>query len=83
MNLCVKLILFYDFLYFSVQPQLEKRFNTAFNTGSVELISKRSVHFVSINSMALENDGCFLCYNAEIKLRQIASKYMHINCDTI
>lgn len=61
-------------LNFSIRPQLEKRFNKAFNTESVALISKRNVHFVSINSMAMENDGCFLCYNAEIKLRQISSK---------
>lgn len=56
-------------------PQLEKRFNKAFNTGPVELISKHNIHFVSVNSMALEMDGCFLCYTSEMKLRQISSKF--------
>lgn len=60
-------------------PQLEKRFNKAFNTGPVELISKNNVHFVSINSMAMEMDGCYLCHTAELKLRHISSECMNIN----
>lgn len=55
-------------------PQLENRFNKAFKTSPVELISIRDVHFVLINSMAMEMDGCFLCHTAEMKLKQIASK---------
>lgn len=58
-------------------PQLEKRFNRAFNTSSVELVSKRNVHFISINSMAMEMDGCFLCYTAELNLRKISSKFIY------
>lgn len=60
-------------------PQLEKRFNKAFNTGPVELISIRNIHFVSINSMAMEMDGCSLCYTSEMKLRQISSKFKSNN----
>ncbi|VVC44812.1 Hypothetical protein CINCED_3A000834 [Cinara cedri] len=59
--------------HYSIVPQLEKRFNKAFNTSPVELISKRNVHFVLINSMAMEMDGCFLCYSAELKLKKIAN----------
>lgn len=62
----------------SIIPQLEKRFNKAFNTSPVELISKRNVHFLLINSMAMEMDGCFLCYTSELKLRQISSKFNKI-----
>lgn len=61
-------------------PQLENRFNKAFNTSSVKLISRRNVHFISINSMAMEMDGCFLCYTAEVKLREISSKCISMNC---
>lgn len=61
-------------------PQLEQRFNKAFSTGPVELISKRNIHFLLINSMAMEMDGCFLCYTAELKLKNISSKFISINC---
>jgi len=65
----IKLILWY-----SITPHLEKRFNKVFNTGPVELISRRNVHFVTINSMAMEMDGCFLCHAAKLKLNEISSK---------
>ncbi|XP_025414229.1 metallophosphoesterase 1 isoform X2 [Sipha flava] len=60
--------------HYSIIPQLEKRFNNAFNSSSVQLISKRNVHFVLINSMAMEMDGCFLCYTAKLKLKQISNQ---------
>lgn len=59
-------------------PHLEKRFNKAFGTSPIELVSKRNIHFVLINSMAMEMDGCFLCYRAELKLKDISSKCMNI-----
>jgi len=46
-----------------------------FSTGPVELISIRNVHFVAINSMAMEMDGCFLCNAAKLKLNKISSKF--------
>lgn len=49
-----------------------------FNTGPVELISRRNVHFVTINSMAMEMDGCFLCHTAKLKLNIISSKLKDI-----
>jgi hypothetical protein len=64
----------YFIMPYSIIPQLEKRFNNAFNSSSVQLISKRNVHFVLINSMAMEMDGCFLCYTAKLKLKQISSR---------
>lgn len=74
---------FYFLMSYSIIPQLEKRFNNAFNSSSVELISKRNVHFVSINSMAMEMDGCFLCYTAKLKLKQISSRLFSIKSKNI
>lgn len=77
--ICIYKIKTYFIILYSIMPQLEKRFNRAFNTSPVELISKRNVHFVAINSMAMEMDGCFLCYTAEISLRKISSKFVKHN----
>ncbi|XP_026820895.1 metallophosphoesterase 1 [Rhopalosiphum maidis] len=60
--------------HYSITPHLERRFNKVFNTSSVELISRRNVHFVSINSMAMEMDGCFLCHAAKLKLNIISKR---------
>jgi len=80
--------LYFAYLYFikiinlissySITPHLEKRFNKVFNTTPVELISRRNVHFVSVNSMAMEMDGCFLCHAAKLKLNIISSKFKYI-----
>lgn len=46
------------------------------NTPSVQLVSVRGNHFVIINSMAMEGDGCFLCKEAEGLLKNISCKYV-------
>ncbi|XP_050425907.1 metallophosphoesterase 1 isoform X2 [Adelges cooleyi] len=60
--------------HYSITPYLERRFYKAFNTGPVTLVSKRNVHFVTVNSMAMEMDGCYFCYNAEQQLRDITRR---------
>lgn len=41
---------------------------------NVKRIGIKGNHFVLINSMALEGDGCFLCRPTEIALNKIAGK---------
>ncbi|XP_019865055.2 metallophosphoesterase 1 isoform X2 [Aethina tumida] len=57
--------------HYGVSPYLNQRFVTAFNAPAVQLVSLRGNHFVLINSMALEGDGCFLCKPAEYELNKI------------
>lgn len=64
---------------FSVSPYLNQRFVTAFNAPAVQLITVRGNHFVLVNSMALEGDGCFLCKPAEQQLTKIESKCVVYN----
>lgn len=63
------------FSVFRISPYLIHRFKKAFNTTGIELISIRGNHFVLVNSMALEGDGCFLCRPAEAELTRIESVY--------
>ena len=35
---------------------------------SVDRFSVKGVQFVTVNSMAMEGDGCFLCRDAEARL---------------
>ncbi|RZC32189.1 metallophosphoesterase 1, partial [Asbolus verrucosus] len=57
--------------HYGVSPYLNQRFVSAFNAPAVQLISERGNHFVLVNSMALEGDGCFLCKPAEQQLTRI------------
>jgi UDP-2,3-diacylglucosamine pyrophosphatase LpxH len=57
--------------HYRVSPYLNQRFVSAFNAPAVQLISLRGNHFVLVNSMALEGDGCFLCKPAEYQLSKI------------
>lgn len=59
--------------HYRVSPYLNQRFVAAFNAPPVQIISERGVHFVLVNSMALEGDGCFLCKPAEQLLTRIES----------
>jgi len=49
-----------------------QRFYRSFNTSSVQLLRLRGVPFVTVNSMALENDGCSLCLDAEKKIKLVS-----------
>lgn len=60
-----------------------KRFTRALNSSpSVQLIQRRGISFVTVNSMAFEGDDCFMCYRAvadmnEIQRRLSCSKVSH------
>ena len=41
---------------------------------SVDRFSVKGVQFVSVNSMAMEGDGCFLCREAEARLTKVQYK---------
>lgn len=71
--------------HYAMHPHLINRFNRAFNTSGVEMIREkkktrdgveRTVNFVSINSMALERDGCSLCNEAEFRIKSVEKKLM-------
>jgi hypothetical protein len=60
---------------FRISPYLHERFASAFDAQSVRLVSVKGNHFVLVNSMAMEGDGCFLCRPAELQLQKISSKW--------
>ncbi|XP_044728877.1 metallophosphoesterase 1 homolog [Chrysoperla carnea] len=57
--------------HYGITPYLNERFVLAFSAPSVKLISIKDIHFILINSMALEGDGCFLCRPTELQLNNI------------
>ncbi|XP_076648617.1 per1-like protein PGAP5 [Halictus rubicundus] len=63
--------------HYVITPFLNQRFMDGLKAPSVKRVSIRGNHFVLINSMALEGDGCFLCRSTEIALNKIAT---HLNC---
>lgn len=67
------------FFSFRISPYLQERFALAMDAPSVQMVSIRGVHFVLVNSMAMEGDGCFLCRPAQIHLQQISSIFQAIN----
>ncbi|XP_071449429.1 metallophosphoesterase 1 [Hetaerina americana] len=60
--------------HYGISPYLHERFSNAFDASSVRLISISGNHFVLLNSMALEGDGCFLCRPAELQLSRISAR---------
>lgn len=66
--------------HYQMHPVLINRFNAAFNTTGVNLIrekmsnSEETVNFVTINSMAMEGDGCHFCIQAREQLKAISKK---------
>ncbi|XP_046481549.1 per1-like protein PGAP5 isoform X2 [Neodiprion pinetum] len=58
----------------SVMAWLRFGFVNAMNAPSVKRVSVRGNHFVLMNSMALEGDGCFLCKPTEMALNRIAKQ---------
>ncbi|XP_047488226.1 metallophosphoesterase 1-like isoform X2 [Penaeus chinensis] len=57
--------------HYSLNPYLVNRFEAVFATGLVALKQIKGVTFVTINSMALEGDECFLCKPASDKIKII------------
>lgn len=57
-----------------ITPYLFERFAHSMDAPSVKRVTVRDNHFMLINSMALEGDGCFLCRPTELALRKMKSK---------
>ncbi|KDR24002.1 metallophosphoesterase 1 isoform X2 [Zootermopsis nevadensis] len=60
--------------HYGISPYLHERFSSAFDAQSVRLVSVKGNHFVLVNSMAMEGDGCFLCRPAELQLQKISRR---------
>ncbi|XP_024879784.1 metallophosphoesterase 1 isoform X4 [Temnothorax curvispinosus] len=58
--------------HYAITPYRNQRFIHGLKSPSVRRLSLRDNHFVLINSMALEGDGCFLCRPTEIAVNKIA-----------
>ena len=56
-----------------------KRFYKSFNTSSCDVIKIGDVTFVTLNSMAMEQDGCTICEEAERKIKRLAGKFDNID----
>ncbi|KAJ9585291.1 hypothetical protein L9F63_002921, partial [Diploptera punctata] len=60
--------------HYGISPYLHERFSSAFDAPSVRFVSIKGNHFVLVNSMAMEGDGCFLCRPAELLLQKISRR---------
>ncbi|KAL7298696.1 metallophosphoesterase 1 [Trichogramma pretiosum] len=63
--------------HYVITPYLSQRFINGMNSPSVKRVSIRGNHFIMINSMALEGDGCFLCRPTEVAVNKISK---HLKC---
>lgn len=61
--------------HYAMNPILIDRFDRIFNNTDNSLISIRGNHFIFINSMSMEQDGCDFCIEAEENLRKIAKQF--------
>jgi len=69
---------FHDrFVY--VDSHYLERFLKTYNTSDVQLISIKGINFVTLNSMVLDDDGCFLCYQTFKEIKRIA-RILKSNC---
>lgn len=58
--------------HYATHPQLVDRFEAAFaNSTGVSSLTIKGVKFVTVNSVAMEGDGCFLCSKAVQQLDKI------------
>ncbi|CAG7837116.1 unnamed protein product [Allacma fusca] len=60
--------------HYALAPRLYNRFNQAFNSSSMQIINLKEVTFILVNSMAMHDDGCYLCHSAQVRLKNIADK---------
>ncbi|CAK1550102.1 unnamed protein product [Leptosia nina] len=58
--------------HYKITPHTANRFEVKLDAPPVKLVSVRGNHFVLINSMAMEGDGCSLCSRAISELERIA-----------
>lgn len=57
-----------------MRPVQIDRFRQVYQNTANSVISMRDVHFVLVNSMAMERDSCHLCRAAEAEIDQIAKR---------
>ncbi|XP_019893765.1 metallophosphoesterase 1 homolog isoform X2 [Musca domestica] len=60
--------------HYKMHPYFMNRFEEQFNNTGVQMYTLRGIHFVLINSMAMENDGCEFCQTAVEELHSVAAK---------
>eukprot|EP00117_Sycon_ciliatum_P017771 scpid63340/ scgid4032/ Metallophosphoesterase 1; Post-GPI attachment to proteins factor 5 len=58
--------------HYSVTESNVQRFEEAFKTSSVKVVSIRNIPFVLLNSVGLTSDGCWLCSAMDAKLKESA-----------
>ncbi|XP_023941552.2 metallophosphoesterase 1 [Bicyclus anynana] len=58
--------------HYRITPHLANRFEKKLDAPPVRLVSIRGNHFVLINSMAMEGDGCWLCSRAVAEIDRIS-----------
>ena len=51
-----------------------ERFYQSFNLSSSDILRVEGTTFITLNSMAMENDGCSVCRDAEKKVKSISSR---------
>uniref|UniRef100_A0AC34QRK5 Calcineurin-like phosphoesterase domain-containing protein n=1 Tax=Panagrolaimus sp. JU765 TaxID=591449 RepID=A0AC34QRK5_9BILA len=62
--------------HYALMPQSLERFSARFGVKkSVDYVNIGGNHFVLINSMAMEGDGCRLCHTAEMEVKQLKKRF--------
>lgn len=64
-------------LYYRLTPSYLDRFERAFTESGNTLFTIKETHFILLNSVTLERDGCVLCEEAEADIRNISKR---LNC---
>ncbi|CAH0602976.1 unnamed protein product [Chrysodeixis includens] len=59
--------------HYRITPHLAKRFESKLKSPPVQMVSIRGNHFVLINSMAMEGDGCTLCARTVAQISNISN----------
>lgn len=62
------------FIFPRMTPSHLNRFERAFTESANTLLTIKGTHFVLINSITLEQDGCVLCKNAEADIEAISKR---------
>lgn len=59
-----------------MRPALHERFKKVYTNPPNTVVSIDDVHFVLINSMAMEGDQCTLCKSAQTDITHIANRLL-------
>lgn len=63
--------------HYAAHPRLVQRFERHFQARGVDMFTVgEGVHFVTINSVAMQGDGCDLCEEAQQQLRNVSSEFL-------